>query len=141
MYNLVVSLCYNCPTDGPQTETCWTNLKQDSLTQLVLQLMVFFQLVSGSLIFVQLLLLSDHSSLSCLQITERCCRKKCEHAKLPALYLSNYVCSTGVHLIKLLTEAYAYVTLYKGLCVFKQSIVFCNMFVFWSCRVLTPVLH
>lgn len=30
---------------------------------------------------------------------------------------------------------------YKGLCVFKQSIVFCNMFIFWSCRVLTPVLR
>lgn len=36
MYNLVASLCYDSPTVGPGTETCWTNLKQYNLTQLVL---------------------------------------------------------------------------------------------------------
>jgi len=71
----------------------------------------------------------------CLQITE------CECTELSAVYLSNYVCSARVHLIKLLTAEYAYVTLYKGLCIFKLSIVSCNTFVFWSCRVLTPVLR
>lgn len=67
--------------------------------------------------------------------------KKCEHTELSAVYLSNYVCSAGVHLIKLLTAEDAYVTLYKDLCIFKQSIVSCNTFMFWSCRVLTPVLR
>jgi hypothetical protein len=67
--------------------------------------------------------------------------KKCECTELSAVSLSNYVCSARVHLITLLTVEYAYVTLYSGLCIFKLSIVSCNAFVFWSCRVLTPVLR
>jgi len=49
MYNLVASPCYDGPAGGPRTETCWTNLKQYNLTQLVL---VSYQIVSGSLTFV-----------------------------------------------------------------------------------------
>ena len=41
---------------------------------------------------------------------------KCECTELSAVYLANYICSARVHLIKLLTAEYAYVTLYRGLC-------------------------
>jgi len=36
LYNLVASLCYDGPTGGAGTETCWTKLKQYKLTQLML---------------------------------------------------------------------------------------------------------
>lgn len=67
--------------------------------------------------------------------------KKCELTKLQVVYLASYMCSATVHLIKLLTAEYVHVTLYKGLHIFKQPVVSCNMFVFGVYRVLTPVLH